>query len=54
MTGTVFDIGYRSYTGAREGRGRSRLALFRDGVRASLGLGPVSYTHLTLPTILLV
>ena len=39
MTGTVFDIGYRSYTGAREGRGRSRLALFRDGVRASLGLG---------------
>ena len=39
MTGTVFDIGYQRYTGAREGRGRSRLAVFRDGVRTALGLG---------------
>jgi ABC-2 type transport system permease protein len=39
MTGTVFDIGYRNYTGAREGRGRARLAVFKDGVRAALGLG---------------
>src|SRR5688572_9305726 len=38
-TGTVFDIGYQSYTGRREGRGRSRLAIFKDGVRTALGLG---------------
>lgn len=37
--GTVFDIGYQRYTGAREGRGRSRQAVFRDGVRTALGLG---------------
>ena len=39
MTGTVFDIGYQRYTGAREGRGRSRLAVYKDGVRIALGLG---------------
>jgi ABC-2 type transport system permease protein len=39
MTGTVFDIGYRNYTGAREGRGRARRAVFQDGVRIALGLG---------------
>jgi len=38
-SGTVFDIGYRSYTGAREGRGRARRAVFKDGVRAALGFG---------------
>ena len=38
-SGTVFDIGYQSYTGAREGRGRSRAAVFKDGVRIALGLG---------------
>ena len=37
--GTVFDIGYQPYAGAREGRGRSRLAVFKDGVRTSLGFG---------------
>jgi ABC-2 type transport system permease protein len=37
--GTVFDIGYRSYTGKREGRGRARLAIFKDGLRAALGFG---------------
>jgi ABC-2 type transport system permease protein len=37
--GTVFDIGYRSYTGIREGRDRSRRAIFKDGVRIALGLG---------------
>jgi len=37
--GTVFDIGYQNYTGLREGRARSRLAVFKDGVRISLGLG---------------
>jgi ABC-2 type transport system permease protein len=39
MTGTVFDIGYQRYTGAREGRGRARRAIFKDGIRAALGLG---------------
>jgi ABC-2 type transport system permease protein len=39
MTGTVFDIGYQRYTGEREGRKRSRLAVFKDGVRAALGFG---------------
>lgn len=37
--GTVFDIGYQRYEGPREGRGRARLAVFRDGVRAALGFG---------------
>ena len=39
MTGTVFDIGYQPYTGRREGRDRSRKAIYKDGVRAALGLG---------------
>jgi ABC-2 type transport system permease protein len=38
-TGTVFDIGYQPYTGRREGRGRSRLAIFKDGFRTALGFG---------------
>src|SRR3954466_7390978 len=38
-TGTVFDIGYQRYTDAREGRGRSRRAIYKDGVRTALGLG---------------
>ena len=38
-TGTVFDVGYQSYTGRREGRGRGRKAVFIDGVRIALGLG---------------
>jgi ABC-2 type transport system permease protein len=37
--GTVFDIGYRNYTGPREGRGRARSAVFKDGIRTALGLG---------------
>ena len=37
--GTVFDIGYQRYTGSREGRGRARRGVFRDGVRIALGLG---------------
>ena len=39
MTGTVFDTGYQPYTGVREGRNRSRIAVFKDGVRTALGLG---------------
>jgi ABC-2 type transport system permease protein len=38
-TGTVFDIGYRSYVGQREGRNRGRLAVVRNGIRTALGLG---------------
>ena len=38
-TGTVFDIGYQHYTGTREGRGRSRLAVYKDGLRTALGVG---------------
>jgi ABC-2 type transport system permease protein len=37
--GTVFDIGYQAYTGQREGRGRARRAIFKDGVRIALGFG---------------
>lgn len=39
MTGTVFDIGYQHYTGRREGRGRSRIAVYKDGIRTALGFG---------------
>jgi ABC-2 type transport system permease protein len=38
-SGTVFDIGYQRYTGEREGRSRSRRAIYKDGVRTALGLG---------------
>jgi ABC-2 type transport system permease protein len=38
-SGTVFDIGYQRYDGPRQGRRRARLAVFKDGVRTSLGLG---------------
>jgi ABC-2 type transport system permease protein len=37
--GTVFDIGYQSYAGVREGRSRGRRAIFKDGLRTALGLG---------------
>jgi len=37
--GTVFDIGYRSYSGERQGRMRGRMAVFRNGVRTALGIG---------------
>lgn len=37
--GTVFDIGYQTYAGPREGRHRARFAVFKDGVRTALGLG---------------
>lgn len=38
-SGTVFDIGYQRYAGAREGRSRALLAVYRDGIRAALGFG---------------
>lgn len=37
--GQVFDLGYRHYRGAREGRSRARKALVVNGVRTCLGLG---------------
>ena len=37
--GTVFDIGYQRYDGPREGRGRGRRAVFKDGIRTALGFG---------------
>jgi ABC-2 type transport system permease protein len=37
--GTVFDIGYQTYTGPREGRNRARLSVIKNGVRTSLGFG---------------
>jgi ABC-2 type transport system permease protein len=37
--GTVFDIGYQRYGGPREGRGRARMGVFKNGVRTALGLG---------------
>jgi ABC-2 type transport system permease protein len=38
-SGTVFDIGYQRYTGAREGLARARVAVYKDGIRTALGLG---------------
>jgi ABC-2 type transport system permease protein len=35
----VFDLGYRSYEGERTGRWGRRRAIWRDGIRISLGLG---------------
>lgn len=35
----VFDLGYRSYDGPRNGRWARRRAIWRDGLRISLGLG---------------
>ena len=39
VEGTVFDIGYQTYAGPREGRHRARFAVFKDGVRTALGIG---------------
>jgi ABC-2 type transport system permease protein len=38
-TGRVFDLGFRRYEGPREGRRRAMLAVYKDGVRAAMGLG---------------
>ena len=37
--GMVFDIGYQNYEGPREGRNRSRFAVYKDGLIISLGIG---------------
>ncbi len=38
-TGEVFDLGYQGYDGERHGRWRARWAIWRDGIRVTLGLG---------------
>ena len=35
----VFDLGYRHYEGLREGRARSRRAVYVNGLRTTLGIG---------------
>jgi ABC-2 type transport system permease protein len=35
----IFDLGYQGYDGERTGRWRRRRAIWRDGIRISLGLG---------------
>ncbi len=37
--GTVFDTGYQRYEGVREGRKRSRAAIYKDGIRIAMGFG---------------
>jgi ABC-2 type transport system permease protein len=37
--GEVFDLGYQGYEGERHGRWQARRAIWRDGVRTTLGLG---------------
>jgi hypothetical protein len=48
--GEVFDLGYQGYEGERHGRWRSRQAIWRDGVRTTLGLGR-SVTKKVAPVI---
>ena len=38
-TGTVFDIGYQTYAGEREGRSRAWQTIFWDGVKNGMGIG---------------
>lgn len=37
--GRVFDLGFRRYEGPREGRRRAMLSVYKDGLRAAMGLG---------------
>ncbi len=39
QTGQVYDTGFRRYLGPREGRRRARMGVYRDGLRAALGIG---------------
>ena len=38
-TGTVFDIGYQSYEGVREGRGQAWQTIIIDGLKNGMGIG---------------
>jgi ABC-2 type transport system permease protein len=51
--GVIHDIGYRSYTGARLGRGYILRTLYLQGVRSTFGLGRTARTKV-LPLLLLV
>ena len=51
VSGEVFDLGYRHYDGPREGRHRARIALWKNGVRTTLGLGRGSLAKV-LPALL--
>ncbi|MEE8421699.1 MAG: ABC transporter permease subunit [Dehalococcoidia bacterium] len=48
--GEVFDLGYQGYEGERHGRWQARRAMWRDGVRTTLGLGR-SVTKKVAPVI---
>jgi ABC-2 type transport system permease protein len=37
--GRIFDLGYQHYEGAREGRRRAMIAIWRDSMRGTVGLG---------------
>ncbi|PZC46154.1 MAG: hypothetical protein C1O27_002131 [Chloroflexi bacterium] len=39
LRGEVFDLGYQRYEGPREGRWRTRYAIFENGLRSMLGIG---------------
>jgi ABC-2 type transport system permease protein len=39
QAGEVFDLGYQGYVGNRHGRWQAHRAIWRDGVRVTLGLG---------------
>jgi ABC-2 type transport system permease protein len=39
VEGRVFDLGFRRYEGPREGRRRAILSVYKDGLRAAMGLG---------------
>jgi ABC-2 type transport system permease protein len=51
--GEVYDIGYRSYDGPREGRARARKTLWVNGMRTALGLGR-GWTSKALPVLLFI
>jgi ABC-2 type transport system permease protein len=51
-TGEVFDLGYRPFEGSREGRFQALRAIWRDSIRASLGLGR-SLSSKLLPIIII-
>ena len=61
--GEVFDLGYQGYEGDRHGRWQARRAIWRDGIRTTLGLGrgtakkvaPVIFIGLMwLPAVILI
>ncbi|MGH2587015.1 MAG: ABC transporter permease, partial [Dehalococcoidia bacterium] len=37
--GQIFDLGYKPYTGPRQGRGRARWAVYGNSLRSAFGIG---------------